>query len=133
MPKFETIKCNKLILNNNSNPAIAQLQAITLLIFFKFYQPLIRLIVGIFDQCLFLYRRLDEYDATKLGLLTSADTWYLGSPDSHTNPGFPCVEDYDERTTTISVSECAGKAEAVSFTKCYRVRSPISNSSTKIC
>ena len=46
MPKFETIKCNKLILNNINNPAIAQLQAITLLIFFKFYQPLIRLIVG---------------------------------------------------------------------------------------
>ena len=88
--------------------------------------------MGIVDQCLFLYCRLDVKDETKLGLLSPADRWYLSSPDSETIPSGVCVKDFDEDTITISVSECAGKAEAVSFTKCYLARSSIINIRAKI-
>ena len=80
-----------------------------------------------------LYFRIGPSDGTELGLLSGADQWYLGSPDSTTVPSDPaCTKARTDTSATISLTDCSGKAEAVSFTKYYFAGSLINNVRVKI-
>ena len=60
-----------------------------------------------------LYFRLT---GDELGLLSAGDEWYLGSPDSTTVPSDPaCTKARTDASATISLTDCSGKAEAVSL------------------
>ena len=80
-----------------------------------------------------LYFRLEAGDPGELGLLSGADGWYVGSPDSTTIPASAdCSKSNIDTVATIDFIECSGKAEAVSFTKYCFAGSLINNVRVKI-